>query len=106
MTENIARLMEVMARLRDPKGGCPWDLEQNFATIAPHTVEEVYELVEAIEAGDKKAIKEELGDVLFQVVFYAQMGREEGLFDLESVAGAVADKMIERHPHVFGGRDA
>lgn len=103
---NISRLIDVMARLRDPKGGCPWDLEQDFKTIAPHTIEETYELVEAIESGDNKAIKEELGDVLFQVVFYAQMGREAGLFDLDSVAGAVADKMIERHPHVFGERDA
>jgi ATP diphosphatase len=102
----IDRLLAVMARLRDPNGGCPWDLEQNFASIAPHTLEETYELVEAIENKDTKAIKEELGDVLFQVVFHAQMAREAGLFDLDSVAGAVADKMIERHPHVFGDRDA
>jgi ATP diphosphatase len=106
MTSNIERLIEVMARLRDPKNGCPWDLEQNFSTIAPYTIEETYELVEAIESNDTKAIKEELGDVLFQVVFHAQMGREAGLFDLDSVAKTVADKMIERHPHVFGNRDA
>ncbi|MDR3450156.1 MAG: nucleoside triphosphate pyrophosphohydrolase [Alphaproteobacteria bacterium] len=105
-TANIARLMDVMARLRNPEGGCPWDLEQNFASVAPYTLEETYELVEAIESNDTQAIKEELGDVLFQVVFHAQMGREAGLFDLDGVAGSVADKMIERHPHVFGDRDA
>ena len=105
MTANITRLIDVMARLRDPKGGCAWDLEQNFKTIAPHTLEETYELLEAIENYDAKAIKEELGDVLFQVVFHAQMGQEAGLFDLDSVAKAVTDKMIERHPHVFGDRD-
>jgi len=106
MSANMQRLLDVMSRLRNPDGGCPWDLEQNFKTIAPHTVEETYELVEAIENDDLKAIKEELGDVLFQVIFYAQLGKEAGLFDLESVAGSVADKMIERHPHVFGARDA
>jgi len=105
MSSHILRLVEVMARLRNPDGGCPWDLEQTFQTIAPHTIEETYELVEAIESNDPKAIKDELGDVLFQVVFYAQMGREAGLFDLESVAGHVADKMIERHPHVFAERE-
>ena len=105
MTENTDRLLEVMARLRNPVGGCPWDLEQNFKTIAPHTVEETYELVEAIESDNPQAIKEELGDLLFQVVFHAQIGREAGLFDFDSVAGYVADKMIERHPHVFGTRD-
>jgi ATP diphosphatase len=104
MTSNVQRLLDVMARLRSPDG-CPWDLEQTFATIAPHTVEETYELVEAIENNDPQAIKDELGDVLFQVVFYAQMGREAGWFDFDGVAGAVADKMIERHPHVFGDRD-
>ncbi|HUY68776.1 MAG TPA: nucleoside triphosphate pyrophosphohydrolase [Alphaproteobacteria bacterium] len=106
MTKNIDRLIEVMARLRDPKGGCPWDLEQDFRSIAPYTLEETYEVVEAIEAGDPAAIKDELGDLLFQVVFHAQMGREAGLFDLEAIAGHVADKMIERHPHVFGDRNA
>jgi ATP diphosphatase len=106
MSKNIDELVKVMARLRDPNGGCPWDLEQNFTSIAPYTIEETYELVEAIENKDTKAIGEELGDVLFQVVFHAQMGREAGLFDLDSVAKAVADKMIERHPHVFGDRQA
>jgi ATP diphosphatase len=102
----LKRLVDVMAQLRNPDSGCPWDLEQNFASIAPYTLEETYELVEAIEANDPQLIKEELGDVLFQVVFHAQMAKEAGLFDLDSVAASVADKMIERHPHVFGARDA
>ena len=104
-TKGLVHLLQVMTRLRDPKEGCAWDLEQNFATIAPHTLEESYELVEAIERNDVKAIKEELGDVLFQVVFHAQIGQEAGLFNLDSIAREVADKMIERHPHVFGNRD-
>lgn len=106
MSLALDRLVEVMAKLRNPNGGCPWDLEQNFKSIAPYTLEETYEVVEAIEQGDPKAIAEELGDLLFQVVFHAQMGREEGLFDLDKIATLVADKMIERHPHVFGDRDA
>jgi len=106
MSKEMERLIEVMRRLRDPKGGCPWDLEQDLRSIAPHTLEETYEVVEAIEGGDPQAIKEELGDLLFQIVFHAQMASEAGLFDLEQIAGAVADKMIERHPHVFGDRDA
>ena len=91
-----------MARLRDPQTGCPWDREQTFRTIAAYTIEESYEVAEAIEEGDPKALKEELGDLLFQVVFYAQMGREEGVFDFQTIAAAIADKMIRRHPHVFG----
>ncbi|MGE3622408.1 MAG: nucleoside triphosphate pyrophosphohydrolase [Bdellovibrionales bacterium] len=109
IADNLApmdKLVEVMARLRNPEGGCPWDLEQNFKTIAPHTLEETYEVVEAIEQDNPQAIKEELGDLLFQIVFYAQLGREAGLFDLDAIAESVADKMIERHPHVFGDRDA
>ena len=105
MSAAISRLIDVMARLRDPKGGCPWDLEQTFKTIAPYTLEETYEVVDAIERDDTQAIKEELGDLLFQVVFHAQMGREAGLFTLDDIASAVADKMIERHPHVFGDRN-
>jgi len=101
----LDRLVAVMRKLRDPNGGCPWDLEQNFKTIAPYTLEETYEVVEAIEQNDSKAIKEELGDLLFQVVFHAEMGREQGLFDLDSIATQVADKMVERHPHVFGDRN-
>src|SRR5579859_6790293 len=106
MSKSIEKLVEVMARLRDPKGGCPWDLEQSFKTIAPYTLEETYEVVEAIEKNDPKAIAEELGDLLFQVVFHAQLGREAGLFDLDKIASHVADKMVERHPHVFGDREA
>ncbi len=102
MSQSTDRLLRIMARLRDPDGGCPWDLEQSFSTIAPHTLEEAYEVVEAIEAGDKAALKDELGDLLFQVVFYAQMAEEEGSFSFEQIADAIADKMIRRHPHVFG----
>ncbi len=98
----IARLLDVMAKLRDPEGGCPWDVAQNFATIAPYTIEEAYEVAEAIADEDWPALKDELGDLLFQVVFYAQMAREDGLFDFEAIAGAEADKMVRRHPHVFG----
>lgn len=99
---NIDRLIAVMARLRDPNGGCPWDLEQTYKTIAPHTIEEAYEVADAIEKGDMKELREELGDLLFQVVYYAQFAREEGHFDFEDIAGAITDKMISRHPHVFG----
>ncbi|MDP1630412.1 MAG: nucleoside triphosphate pyrophosphohydrolase [Caulobacter sp.] len=98
----IFRLLEIMARLRDPAGGCAWDLEQSFATIAPYTVEEAYEVADAIERGDLKDLKEELGDLLFQVVFHAQMAGEEKAFDFADVATAISDKMIRRHPHVFG----
>jgi len=96
------RLLRIMATLRNPDGGCPWDLEQSFATIAPHTLEEAYEVVEAIEANDKAALKDELGDLLFQVVFYAQMAKEEGSFDFDQIAEAICDKMERRHPHIFG----
>lgn len=99
---NIDRLLAIMARLRDPATGCPWDLEQTFRTIAPHTIEEAYEVADAIERADIHDLREELGDLLFQVVFYAQMGREQGDFDFEDIAGTIADKMIRRHPHVFG----
>ena len=90
-----------MARLRAPDGGCPWDLEQSFATIAPYTIEEAYEVADAIERNDLGALKEELGDLLFQVAFHARMAEEAGHFDFADVAQALADKMIERHPHVF-----
>src|SRR5690348_13585740 len=96
------RLLEIMARLRNPNGGCPWDLEQNFRTIAPHTIEEAYEVADAIERDDLKALPGELGDLMFQVVFYAQMAAEAGLFGMEDVLAAINMKMIERHPHVFG----
>jgi nucleoside triphosphate diphosphatase len=96
------RLLDLMARLRDPNGGCPWDLEQDFATIAPHTIEEAYEVADAIERGDMAGLKDELGDLLFQTVFYAQMAKERGAFDFDAIAEAITEKMIRRHPHVFG----
>jgi ATP diphosphatase len=98
----IDRLLAIMARLRDSQNGCPWDLAQDFASIAPHTIEEAYEVADAIERGDHDHLKDELGDLLFQVVFYAQMSRERGGFDFDAVANAISDKMIKRHPHVFG----
>ena len=97
----IDRLLAIMARLRDPDGGCPWDLEQTFATVAPYTVEEAYEVADAIERGDLSDLKEELGDLLLQVVFHARMAEEQGAFAFEDVAQAINDKMVRRHPHVF-----
>lgn len=94
-------VIDVMAKLRSPDGGCPWDIEQNFATIAPYTIEEAYEVADAIERNDMPALKEELGDLLFQVAFHSRMAEEQGAFDFADVAQALADKMIERHPHVF-----
>ena len=102
MTNAIARLLDVMEKLRDPESGCPWDVAQNYSTIAPYTIEEAYEVAEAIADEDWPALKDELGDLLFQVVFYAQMAREDGLFDFEAIAQGVAEKMLRRHPHVFG----
>ena len=98
----LARLIAIMARLRDPDGGCPWDLEQSFSTIAPYTVEEAYEVADAIERGDLNDLKDELGDLLLQVVYHAQMAREAGVFAFNDVAEAICEKMIRRHPHVFG----
>jgi ATP diphosphatase len=98
----IDELLEIMARLRDPDGGCPWDLEQRFETIAPYTIEEAYEVDDAIRRGDWDALRDELGDLLLQVVFHAQMAREEDRFDFDSVVGAICDKLVRRHPHVFG----
>jgi ATP diphosphatase len=100
----IDRLIEVMARLRDRQNGCPWDLEQSFQTIAPYTIEEAYEVADAIQRADMPGLKEELGDLLLQVVYHAQMASEDGAFDFEAVAQAIADKMVSRHPHVFGDR--
>ena len=100
----LQRLLEIMARLRDPDGGCPWDIEQTFATIAPYTVEEAYEVADAIERGDLGDLKEELGDLLFQVVFHSRMAEEQGAFAFDDVATAMVDKMIRRHPHVFAGQ--
>ncbi len=101
-TAGIDRLLAVMARLRDPEGGCPWDIEQSFASIAPYTIEEAYEVAEAIRHGDMAELRDELGDLLLQVVYHAQMAREGGHFDFDTVAHRIADKMIQRHPHVFG----
>jgi tetrapyrrole methylase family protein/MazG family protein/ATP diphosphatase len=98
----IDRLLAIMARLRDPKEGCPWDIEQTFATIAPYTVEEAYEVADAIERNDLSDLKDELGDLLLQVVFHARMAEEQGAFGFEDVARAINDKMVRRHPHVFG----
>ncbi len=102
MSNETDRLLQVMARLRDPQTGCPWDIEQNFATIAPYTIEEAYEVADAIEQSDMAALKEELGDLLLQVAYHARMAEEEHAFDFEDVARTIADKMIRRHPHVFG----
>ena len=102
----IDELLAIMARLRDPQHGCPWDREQTFATIVPYTIEEAYEVADAIERGDMSELKEELGDLLFQVVFYAQMANEVGSFDFNDVAAGIVEKMIRRHPHVFAAAKA
>ena len=99
------RLIAIMARLRSPDGGCPWDLEQTFATIAPYTIEEAYEVADAIERGEMGELKEELGDLLLQVVYHARMAQEAGAFDFADVATAVSEKMVRRHPHVFGAEE-
>lgn len=101
----INRLLEIMARLRDPADGCPWDLEQDFSTIAPYTIEEAYEVADAIQRGHMDDLKDELGDLLLQVVFHSQMAAEADLFCWDDVVRAVCDKMIRRHPHVFGAED-
>ncbi len=98
----IDQLLAIMTRLRARDGGCPWDLEQTFETIAPYTIEEAYEVRDAIQRGDRAALKDELGDLLFQVVFHAQMAAEEDAFTFDDVVAAICDKMIRRHPHVFG----
>src|SRR5215469_3466858 len=99
----ITALIDLMARLRDPENGCPWDQKQTFATIAPYTIEEAYEVADAIEKGEPQKIRDELGDLLFQVVFHARMAEERGWFDFASVARAIHDKLVRRHPHVFAG---
>ena len=100
--KSINTLLEVMARLRDPDNGCPWDRQQNFNTIAPYTIEEAYEVADAISRDDMDALVDELGDLLFQVVFHAQIAKEKGAFDFADVVAAIVDKMVRRHPHVFG----
>jgi MazG family protein len=97
----LRQLLKVMEQLRNPNGGCPWDLEQTFATIAPYTIEEAYEVADAIERGDPAHLRDELGDLLFQVVFHARMAEERGWFDFNAVAAAIHDKLVRRHPHVF-----
>ena len=99
---NIEKLIEVMAQLRDPQKGCPWDLEQSFETIVPHTLEEAYEVAETIENGEISELCNELGDLLFQVVFYARLAEEKGLFDFTQIVNGIVDKLVRRHPHVFG----
>ena len=98
---SIDDLRYLMSRLRDPQTGCPWDIKQNYKTIAPHTVEEVYEVIDAIERGDLEHLSEELGDLLFQIIFYTQLGAEDGLFDWNKVVNGITDKLVRRHPHVF-----
>ncbi len=99
---SIEKLLEVMAQLREPRGGCPWDREQDFHSIAPYTLEEAYEVADAIARNDMAGLRDELGDLLFQVVFHARMAEEAGHFDFEAVAAAIVAKMVRRHPHVFG----
>ena len=103
MTNNTDQLLEIMSKLRDPSGGCPWDVEQDFKSIAPYTIEEAYEVADAIERGNMTDLKNELGDLLFQVVFHSQMASEAGHFTYEDVANTVSEKMVRRHPHVFSG---
>lgn len=103
--KTIEKLLEVVKSLRDPDSGCPWDLQQDFASIAPYTIEEAYEVADAIERQDMQDLRKELGDLLFQVVFHAQLAREAGVFDFESVVEGLTEKMISRHPHVFGSKE-
>lgn len=102
MSDNINRLLSIMSRLRDPQTGCPWDLKQSYATIVPYTLEEAYEVADAIARESFDELKDELGDLLFQVVFYAQIAKEEGRFEFDDCVAAICDKLERRHPHVFG----
>jgi len=99
----VGALLALMARLRDPERGCPWDRAQSFSTIAPYTIEEAYEVADAIEHGDREHLREELGDLLFQVVFHARMAEERGWFDFSAVANGIREKLVRRHPHLFAG---
>ena len=101
MTYTVDDLLYLMARLRNPETGCPWDLKQDFSSIVPHTIEETFEVADAIEREDWPHVREELGDLLFQVIFYAQMGREQSLFDFSDITHGLVEKLIRRHPHVF-----
>ena len=106
MATKIEELLAVMERLRDPENGCPWDRQQNYETIAPYTIEEAYEVADAIDREDFKALKSELGDLLFQVIFHAEMANEKGIFDLKEVISELNDKLVRRHPHVFANEQA
>ena len=103
LPDGIDGLLQIMARLRDPERGCPWDVKQTFATIAPYTVEEAYEVADAIDRHDLAELRDELGDLLLQVVFHARMAQEQGAFTFADVVAAINDKMVRRHPHVFAG---
>ncbi|WP_028864763.1 nucleoside triphosphate pyrophosphohydrolase [Psychromonas aquimarina] len=106
MSQNsIEQLLNIMKQLRDPESGCPWDTKQTFASIVPHTIEEVYEVADAIEQQDYKELQGELGDLLFQVVFYAQMAKEQNLFEFDDITATLNEKLIRRHPHVFSGKE-
>ena len=98
---DIQALLDIMARLRDPERGCPWDVKQDFASVAPYTVEEAYEVADAVQRGDMADLRDELGDLLLQVVFHARMAEEQGAFAFRDVVAAICDKMVRRHPHVF-----
>ncbi len=102
----VRELLEIMRRLRDPERDCPWDCEQDFRTIAPFTIEEAYEVADVIARGDIDALRDELGDLLFQVVFHARMAEEAGRFDFDAVVTAIVGKLVRRHPHVFGDAEA
>ena len=104
--ENMLRLLNIMEKLRDPVDGCPWDLQQTFASIIPYTIEEVYEVADAVDNQNFAHLKDELGDLLLQLVYYAQIAREQNLFDLEDIAATICDKLIRRHPHVFDGENS
>lgn len=103
--DSIVQLLDIMSSLRNPKTGCPWDIKQTFKTIVPHTLEEAYEVADAIERGEMAELKDELGDLMFQVVFYAQMAKEQKLFEFDDVVKGINDKLIRRHPHVFAGEN-
>ena len=105
-SQDISRLIEIMTALRNPESGCPWDIEQDFATIAPYTIEEAYEVADAIARGDLDDLRDELGDLLLQVVYHARMAEEAGEFSFGDVVEAITKKMIHRHPHVFGDETA
>jgi len=103
MATGLQQLLDIMSQLRDPQRGCPWDRQQTLKSLIPYTLEEAYEVADAIERQDSEAVADELGDLLFQIVFYAQIGKEQGSFDFDTVVSKISDKLLRRHPHVFGG---